>query len=537
MDTEALERRADRLRGDGDPGELCRALIELAASWFYRDLGRAMEVAGEAASLAEEHGLPNESARSVRQVGTIHWASGRYDLAMEHLEEAAARYRGLEDEKGLAACINNIGLVQDSRGELEEALKSHFQALRIRERLGDERDVFLSLTNIGNVCNRIEHFSEAMRFHGRAMEMAERLGDDAALAGALVNTASAHSGLGESGRSLELQLTALAVYERMDNPEGVSIVCTNAGISLSRLERVEEALEMLDRALSICRSRGDEVGIARTLLNIAGIHLDKLGAPDRALSLLEEGLGVARDTGDHQVLMKYLEVLSQTMEATGDMEAALRFHREHSELRRAIINGDVFTTLSSFERQRLEERVEESRRREEELRRKQEDYRALSLTDPLTGLRNRRYFYGRAPLVLEAASGTGEEVSAAMMDVDLFKEVNDRLGHHEGDLVLRRVASVLSEGVRPDDLLARIGGDEFALLLRRCPERTAAELMRDMAGRIATEEVGVTVSCGVAGLAPGGGDSLEALLQRADRALYRAKRAGRGSIIADGSPE
>jgi diguanylate cyclase (GGDEF)-like protein/PAS domain S-box-containing protein len=160
----------------------------------------------------------------------------------------------------------------------------------------------------------------------------------------------------------------------------------------------------------------------------------------------------------------------------------------------------------------------------------------LSTTDPLTGLSNRRHFGAAAQLEVLRARRYGRPLAAVMVDLDHFKRVNDTHGHAAGDRVLVEVSGICLGLARKTDLKARLGGEEFCLLL---PE-TTAESARVLAERLRTDieslpfdaegrPFRVTASVGIAGYAPG--EELEELLGRADRALYEAKESGRNRVV------
>ena len=163
------------------------------------------------------------------------------------------------------------------------------------------------------------------------------------------------------------------------------------------------------------------------------------------------------------------------------------------------------------------------------LRRQADENERLALHDHLTGLPNRSLFLDRLDHALRASTRTGSGVAVLLMDLDRFKEVNDTLGHHCGDLMLKELASRLSGVVRPTDTVARLGGDEFALLL---PSVTQADAGIALAERIALAlddpfvidglPLEAEASIGIA-LYPVHGEDVETLLQRADVAMYMAK--------------
>jgi len=156
----------------------------------------------------------------------------------------------------------------------------------------------------------------------------------------------------------------------------------------------------------------------------------------------------------------------------------------------------------------------------------------LSRTDPLTGLRNQRAFEDRLAEEVARAGRYGGPLSLLLVDVDGLKAVNDRSGHHAGNLALRAVADAMRKDGRQTDMAARIGGDEFAVL---APNTIAAEAIAlgDRLRRLVAEQdaVPVTISVGVATLVAARPDA-EGLLDAADAALYEAKHRGRNQVVA-----
>lgn len=168
---------------------------------------------------------------------------------------------------------------------------------------------------------------------------------------------------------------------------------------------------------------------------------------------------------------------------------------------------------------------------------RQRQFEQAATVDGLTGIHNRRWMDDHFPRVLHRCAQAGEHVTLLMIDIDHFKQCNDRHGHAVGDEVLRHVARMLIRGFRPQDLIARYGGEEFAALLpnavlengRRAAERVRASIAAKAVtlgeGRVLPA---VTVSVGVA--ATRARTDLASLLARADAALYAAKGNGRNRV-------
>lgn len=169
------------------------------------------------------------------------------------------------------------------------------------------------------------------------------------------------------------------------------------------------------------------------------------------------------------------------------------------------------------------------------------DQARLAMTDPLTGLHNRRFALRRLGEISASAVGTGHGFTVLLADLDRFKQVNDRYGHVAGDAVLADVAARLHDQMQPGDLLARIGGEEFLIALPTATRREGEDRARALCDSVSRtpvtlrdgRSVHVTLSIGLAQATPG---SLpERMIENADRALLAAKTQGRNRVIVGGS--
>lgn len=172
-----------------------------------------------------------------------------------------------------------------------------------------------------------------------------------------------------------------------------------------------------------------------------------------------------------------------------------------------------------------------------------ERLKLVGLTDPLTGVNNRRYFESRCQDEIAHARRHNLPLACMFLDVDKFKRINDSLGHHAGDEVLRNVARLIKLQLRSNDVIARYGGEEFVVLLPQTAIGQACDIAERIRSTIASqpfqplpnENLSVTISIGVAML-PSGSDGdhgtlAQSLVSAADASLYQAKETGRNRVV------
>jgi two-component system cell cycle response regulator len=164
----------------------------------------------------------------------------------------------------------------------------------------------------------------------------------------------------------------------------------------------------------------------------------------------------------------------------------------------------------------------------------------MAITDPLTGLYNRRYMETHMGALVNQAIARGKPLSVLIVDIDYFKSINDTHGHDAGDDVLQDFAIRLRKSIRGIDLACRYGGEEFVVVMPETDMAVATMVAERLRRRIASEPfpiqkgtrtVDVTISIGIAALGPD--DNAAAVIKRADQALYRAKRDGRNRVVPD----
>ena len=183
--------------------------------------------------------------------------------------------------------------------------------------------------------------------------------------------------------------------------------------------------------------------------------------------------------------------------------------------------------------------ITEKKQTEQRLKLASQELFKLATTDSLTDSHNRRYFLEMANIELQRSARSGDDCSILMIDLDHFKSLNDNFGHQGGDLTLAQSAKTIKDSLRPYDIFGRIGGEEFAVLLPNTDLSSAFDIDQRICNAIEkqivdyqTQKIKITASIGAAN-SKENKRSLELLMSRADKNLYRAKNQGRNKVVAD----
>lgn len=276
------------------------------------------------------------------------------------------------------------------------------------------------------------------------------------------------------------------------------------------LQQLTERLRELDGHVTVTQTSRREAQRRRTDVT------DRLDAEVRTMG------SSVRDANDLETLkagiQQRLDTIQQHIDSSRQIEAE-RERQTEEEIR------DLTSRLESLEQEasQLRERVQEER--------------SLALRDSLTGLPNRLALDERMTQELARWKRYGRPLAISIWDIDHFKSINDRYGHKAGDRVLKILATVMSARVRETDFMARYGGEEFVLLMPETALDGAMQVAEKLRAAVAEcdthfhgQPVELTVSCGLTLF--GEGDSGESALERADEALYRAKRLGRNRCLS-----
>jgi diguanylate cyclase (GGDEF)-like protein len=399
----------------------------------------------------------------------------------------------------------------------------------------------------------MSHQEEALADAEVSLQAALRLREPRAIAAAQGNVAGRWFALGfrqqadgasslaanSLGQALVLGEQAVSAADGIDsiwlNLANLNNLCGTATV-LRDAARAQAAYERLEQ---LSQASGVHFHLAHASLHMVRL-LQHQGRIGEALSLIEREQPKAEAVGAHRAAALLNLVASRLLEEQADFAAALaaykRYHAAEQGERRE--RAEQLSRVSA-----VREAAEQARAEAEALRTANVALSRQALSDPLTGIANRRHFDEALAATLAEPVPAGQVVGyLALLDADHFKEVNDRHSHSVGDQVLRELAGLLAQQCRASDLAARWGGEEFAVLLRSTDLDQASSVCERLRQTVQQHPwqalapgLAVTVSLGLVPLRAGA--DAAATLRLCDEMLYQAKREGRDRVCSgDGAP-
>jgi two-component system cell cycle response regulator len=495
-------------------------------------------------------------------LGSLASRRGDFALAEQHFDQAREVASQVPDTLHKFMLYNRIGIDALNRGDSRSGPRNFLLALDIAERFGTASHRVNSLSNLASSQHDLGNDEDAIPMLYEALDI---IGNEKLEHQQMIVSANLAMCLLASDKAAEALALLEPFYETPQEDLAVRAflfcIAAHAAISLAQLD-VAEAL--LARAQDYAR-QGEDFEEQMHGWLVLGMLESRRDEPERALAALNQAHALLSWTRNPFHQQQVFSGLADINARLGHWEAAYGFLRQYQihfeacsksardsrvmmrklekEMRGLKDERDKALELQAareFENQTLENLNKELAHQILHVNSLQDSLKEQAIRDHLTGLYNRRHFETCLNAILHESSGRFP-VAVVIVDLDLFKRVNDSYGHGFGDEVLIQFGRLVESQLRGSDMLCRYGGEEFCLLMREADGAIAAHKIADIAGRYrqllieqgAHSLTGCTFSAGIAEY-PRHGATRHELLMRADTALYAAKLAGRDrAMIAE----
>jgi two-component system, cell cycle response regulator len=563
-------------------------------AWAYLNLSdyeNATASSVRARKLAEKSNDREGLSDAINILGVIAQRRDQPIVAVNYFEQALEIQKQLSLKEDIAQSLNNLGFVYSmALNDYDRGIEYHLQALKLREELKDQEGIALSLNNLGIVYSRLGDSKNALDYLNRALELRKKLGLKARTASTLNNIGDVYMNLGQYEKSLEINQESLQLRKEIGERSAVAISLRDIGEAYTNLGQIDQAQKYLTEALNLSEELDDKGTKVLSLISLSAMNR-KRGNFSDAEKLATQALQTAQSISAKERLRQSLQELASAQEAAGKYDKALETYKRFKEVNDSIFNEERARRLALLEsRYQLEKREREIENLKKDqaildlhlhsersqrnaivggsillgivgflmYRRRVESSRIaeeLSLTDSLTGLRNRRFIWQTIGYDLASClrkyraalySGTYPryaDVIFLVIDLDEFKLINDQYGHSAGDEILKQIANVLQSGCRAADTIVRWGGEEF-LIVSRFSNRDDAGIMAERFRsliesaelKIGTDQtIRITCSIGFAAYpfirSTPDAFTWEQVIAFADGSLFAAKRSSRNAWI------
>jgi len=547
-----------------------RAALEEARSFL--DAARAARVAGDhrlgveqatrALALAEVAGQQGLKAAALSVLALNQFRLADSEGAIRHCQQALPLLKRARDAAERTQVLCTLVLAHNDMGLYSDALVYATQAIESAKLANDPSLMSWALNRAGLTYEELGDPSRGEPLMLQALEIAREINGGEEMFSALNNLCSnlLHVAKSQTGelqratflRALQYGTEAQVLADASGNGHRRAVCLGNLANAYTGLSRYEEALRCIEQQDALARSNGYRGMLLTAVTNLAELERHRGDLP-AAIALYSKALAQAHDTDDHAMLFEMHQGLYQSYKQLGDLANALKHHEamlplEREEMKqradrqaRLLLNRiEMENAQAAAERARLDAQVQRLRAAQLESENQLLASKALELgrhamEDQLTGLANRRRVDHELPAQLAVARERRAALSLAAVDLDHFKQVNDRYGHAVGDDVLKAIARLLTENTRSTDLLARMGGEEFIVLFVGTPLPVAADICERLRHAVQAYDwnsiaagLRVTISVGLCDAMEG--IDVRQLLERADASLYTAKRAGRNRV-------
>lgn len=577
VSTNVYDTDLERLRAQlppNDPAREVRFRSVYCGSTRWKDAEAGLAYSDRAVALAQvARDIASEARARLCRVFYITQSRGTRS-GLPEVEQAIALLTEAREPQLLAESLQMRGDLHSMLGEQAKAMVDFQRARSAYRESGIPREVEPLMLSIAVAYRRMGDTDQASRYFTRALERMRDKQNWEGVATNLIQLGFLHGESGSPDKARPAFSEALQVAVRHDDPYSANAARLGIAESLTALGQPEQALEMLQQARIGFAAQQDSASNDMMLL-LMGQARARQGKHAEALAEYRQALPLMERNGNERYLAMLFKARAASNEALGLAASALADYRRFNDLQMKLqskmrleqsrlLQFEFEISRRDFENRKLRADAEAREVQVgvlERVRRwqtvtlalgmllvallvalalrqtgKSRRLRKMAMVDPLTGAASRIGIDTDAARAIVQAAREGTPLALLMLDLDRFKAINDSYGHAAGDTVLRATTAAWKAQLRERDPLGRIGGEEFLVV---CPDtppeqalvvaRRLCEATRALRFPEIDPELRVTVSIGIAH-ASAEGDTRDALVDRADAALYRAKQQGRDRV-------
>lgn len=520
--------------------------LQEARSWYVPNCAKTIAILQPASQLAHEIGDTQREAQALLLIAKSQWALGQLAAGQQTIDRAEPFVRDLKDAHLQAEFENARADLFLANSQYSQALKAWSLCLKIALSIHAYHLYVEACLGIGNIFTAQNKHGDALQWHETALEFAKQTTDHELLAESFLHLAADLIHLQEYELTLQLSTRGEPVFLSSQHKAWLADWYSYRGEAYHALGQYTEAQAWLHSAWDLNQNLDYLWSQSINLMALGRVYLAQKRM-DEAQQYLLLALKTIQSFDSHTLLLRVYTLLAELGEINQDYQLAWQFRRQYHELAIKDAQQLAKEKLTNALERRIKDLdtqlfVLQTRQENILLRQKNsadtkllQSLRNATLQDPLTGASNRRHLDQEMPLMYQRCSEENRPFTILMVDLDHFKRVNDRFGHPIGDDVIRSTASILLQSCRGGDLVARFGGEEFALLLPGAAGSTAIEVAERIRQRVEHfdwqrfhPDLKVSCSIGVAEMH----DEANAaeLLNCADQALYQAKEKGRNRV-------
>jgi diguanylate cyclase (GGDEF)-like protein len=495
------------------------------------DNAQAREYYEQGVRIATDTGDKEMLAGALFSRGYLMGLQGQYSAGLIDLKRAQATYEQLEMPHHALTALNSIAIMYSRMGDYAQAIDMYTRALKAQREAGMLREMGVTLHNIGRSNEYLQQWDAAQKAFEETYTISRELNYARGEAYALRGLGAVENGKGNPQAALATLDRAAALQRQTPDARLNAQILLARGIALHQLNRLPASAEALQDAVDIFLHADSRAELRRAYSELAAVQAE-MGDWHDAYNNLAQSQEVAERLFRNQIDQRFATLRVEFDTAAKDKENALLL-RENEANAKALAQGQkarrlqaaviVLTVILAALLATLAVHQWRTTRR----------MHALAMTDELTGVPNRRAVLARLDPLLARSDAA---CAMLIIDIDHFKSINDQHGHPEGDEALKLVATRLRAEVHEPAFIGRLGGEEFVIVLPGAGAEEAhrvAEGFREQVTTIDTrrwlESKRITVSIGLT-VAKATGDTSSTMLQRADAALYEAKRSGRNCV-------